>query len=237
MLSNRCGVSIVALLCFFPLLASQAFSTQAEADKARQCNALWKQAFAKGELGDRTGAITDYKAVLALCPNNCSAQNNIGHYLSQLGNKAAAISWFEAAVACDPGNTLYRNNAAITKKALPPGTALPPPGPPPADSQDIARFNGAYSGRFDGDTRGDVRLRIQDGLVTGEVYNRHLKSRVEGTVANDGRMECRLEGRIFGFAVVGTVGGYVRGNNADGEWHASEPSGRNAESGSWSVAR
>jgi tetratricopeptide (TPR) repeat protein len=85
-------------------------------DKAKECSALWSQAHAKSEGGDAKGAITGYRKVLELCPDKCSAMNNIGvEYQKRLNKLDDALEWFEKAARCNPEKDLYRKNLEVVK--------------------------------------------------------------------------------------------------------------------------
>ncbi len=226
--------------------------------KSNQCDTLWEKAHAKGDNGDPQGAIADYKRVLEMCPKNCSAMNNIGaQFLDNLNNPSEALPWFEKARACDPGDALFSQNVEKTQKRIQQTKALDAlntlakglgaaasavqsqgaqPSPSP-QAVGVDQYNGDYSGLFGGGTKGEVRLHIQNGHVAGQVYNNNLKAQVEGSVAPDGRIQCRLTGKIFGIPVTGGVGGYVRGRNAGGQWNAARNNGKDAEQGDWSASR
>jgi len=86
--------------------------------KNARCSELWKHAHLKSEKKDHAGAVSGYRKVLELCPDNCGAMNNIGLALEQLGRKEEALDWFEKAVACAPDNAAYKNDRKDMKQKI-----------------------------------------------------------------------------------------------------------------------
>lgn len=144
------------------LLADAASQEQRNRDKAAggavagdqktRCEAMARQASAKRVGGDHAGAIRDYQALLAQCPDTCQAYNNVGASLYSLGYAAESLPWFDEAAKCAPQESLFKDNAALTRKHLAEAAA------PPADtaSQCATAFETAETRRGGGDLAGAI---------------------------------------------------------------------------------
>lgn len=92
---------------------------QTKGDAARrknECDALFKSAEARRSAKEHAEAIRDYQKVLNVCPDYCTAYNNIGASLYKLGYAKESLPWFEEAAKCDPADKLFSDNAALTRK-------------------------------------------------------------------------------------------------------------------------
>lgn len=96
----------------------EANANKPAADNEAKCDALWNQAMAKSNGKNYQGAVSTYQQVLALCPDYCSAMNNIGSSLLGLGKDDEAISWFEKAAKCNPASERYKKNITSTKQDI-----------------------------------------------------------------------------------------------------------------------
>lgn len=92
---------------------------QAKGDAARrkkECDGLFKSAEVRRSANEHAEAIRDYQKVLNVCPDYCTAYNNIGASLYKLGYAKESLPWFEEAAKCDPEDRLFSDNAALTRK-------------------------------------------------------------------------------------------------------------------------
>lgn len=99
-----------------------------------------------------------------------------------------------------------------------------------------ARFEGIYSGKFAGGTKGDISLIVSGDRVEGRVTNADgLQGVFTGSFnCETGAMNCELAGNISIVKFTGAVTGAVRPGQASGEWVAN---GWGTEKGTWSAAQ
>jgi tetratricopeptide (TPR) repeat protein len=217
----------------------------AEGKKEKQCSDMFEKAKGKSKADDRSGAIADYKAVLALCPDYCGAMNNIGAQLDNLGEKQNALSWFEKAAKCDPDKELYQKNVRTTRQEIAEkrqsannsaqqlGQALtqlggaqqgasrpntsPPSSPPPATTSMDGTYNGTFSSPV---FKGKVKVRIQGAKVTGVATDSSgAQVDFEGTLKRQtGEISCFLVYRGKSSGGQGNAKGNVRNGSIEGSW-------------------
>jgi len=99
-----------------------------------------------------------------------------------------------------------------------------------------ARFEGVYSGKFAGGTKGDISLIVSGDRVEGRVTNADgLQGVFTGSFnCETGAMNCELAGNISIVKFTGAVTGAVQPGQASGEWVAN---GWGTEKGTWTAAQ
>jgi len=81
-------------------------------------DAYFHRAYAKGDLGDKQGAIADYSQAIAINPQYYQAYINRGNDRSALGDKQGAIADYNQAIAIYPQEAKPYNNRGIAKSDL-----------------------------------------------------------------------------------------------------------------------
>ena len=221
---------------------------QATSNKV-SCDKLWDQALAKGKDGDPRGAIEDYRNVLSMCPNNCSAMNNIGAQLDKLGEKQNAVAWFEKAAKCDPDKELYQKNVRTTRQEIaekrheePQQSASRQNTSPPSSPQPTtASMDGTYNGTFSSPIfKGKVKVRIEGTKVTGTATDSSgAQVDFEGTLKRQtGEISCFLVYRGKTSGGQGNAKGHIQNGSIDGTWSFFTLEAKPTEhKGTWTASR
>ncbi|WP_148208394.1 tetratricopeptide repeat protein [Solidesulfovibrio magneticus] len=201
---------------------------QTTSNKA-SCDKLWDQAQAKGKDDNHRGAIEDYRKVLSMCPNNCSAMNNIGAQLDKLGEKQNALAWFEKAAKCDPDKELYKENVRTTRQEISENRHEEPQqsasrqntSQPSSPQSTTASMDGTYSGTFSSPVfKGKVKVQVEGTKVTGVATDSSgAQVDFEGTLKRQtGEISCFLVYRGKSSGGQGNAKGHVQNGSIEGTW-------------------
>ncbi len=98
-----------------------------------------------------------------------------------------------------------------------------------------SRFEGVYTGKFEGGTKGDIYLVVNRNTAEGQVSNTDgLIGTFTGPLdVATGTMQCPLAGNISFIKFKGSVTGAIQGSQVSGEWIAS---GFGTEKGTWTAS-
>ena len=93
-------------------LANRVLATRQSAE------AYYLRAYAKGDLGDKQGAIADYTQAITINPQDSKSYNNRGYAKAESGDKQGAIADFNQAIGIDPQVAITYVNRGAAKHDL-----------------------------------------------------------------------------------------------------------------------
>ncbi|EKO39340.1 MAG: TPR repeat-containing protein, partial [Solidesulfovibrio magneticus str. Maddingley MBC34] len=220
-----------------------------EIKNGKQCDDMFEKARGKSKSGDRSGAIAEYKALLALCPDYCVALNNIGAQLDSLCEKQNALSWFEKAAKCDPNKELYQKNVRTTRQEIAEKRHEEPQqsasrqitSQPSSPQPTTASMDGTYNGTFSSPIfKGKVKVRIEGTKVTGIATDSSgAQVDFEGTLKRQtGEISCFLVYRGKTSGGQGNAKGHIQNGSIDGTWSFFTLEAKPTEyKGTWTASR